>query len=160
MNGREAIRLGLDMAEFVSLAYLQDLAPADLLHRPCPGANHIAWQLGHLIVAEHELIEKVCPGRMPALPAGFAGRYTKETCTSDNPADFHSSDEFLAAYRTQRAGTLSALNALTDADLDAASGVDYAPNVGGIFSMQGSHWLMHAGQWAVIRRQMGRPPLF
>jgi hypothetical protein len=29
-----------------------------------------------------------------------------------------------------------------------------------VFSMQGSHWMMHAGQWAVLRRKLGRPPLF
>jgi len=22
------------------------------------------------------------------------------------------------------------------------------------------HWLMHAGQWAVVRRKLGKPPLF
>jgi hypothetical protein len=32
--------------------------------------------------------------------------------------------------------------------------------VGALFSVEGSHWLMHAGQWAVIRRQLGRKPLF
>lgn len=160
MNAREAIRLGLDMAEFISLGYLQDLSDAQLLHRPCAGANHIAWQLGHLITAEHQLIEQVCPGKMPPLPAGFAERYTKETADQDSAASFHSKEELLAACRTQRAGTLDALQSLTDADLDRPSGVDYAPTVAGIFSMQGSHWLMHAGQWAVIRRQLGKPPLF
>lgn len=160
MNAREAIRLGLDMAEFISLGYVQDLSDAQLLHRPCAGANHIAWQLGHLITAEHQLIEKVCPGKMPPLPAGFAERYTKETAGQDSAASFHSKEELLAACRAQRAGTLDALQSLTDADLDRPSGVDYAPTVAGIFSMQGSHWLMHAGQWAVIRRQLGKPPLF
>jgi hypothetical protein len=33
-------------------------------------------------------------------------------------------------------------------------------NVAGIFLMQGTHWTMHAGQWAVIRRKLGRAPLF
>ena len=35
-----------------------------------------------------------------------------------------------------------------------------APSVGAAFSMQGGHWLMHAGQWAVVRRQLGREPIF
>jgi hypothetical protein len=32
--------------------------------------------------------------------------------------------------------------------------------VGDVFSMQGGHLLMHAGQWAVVRRKLGRKPLF
>ena len=36
----------------------------------------------------------------------------------------------------------------------------YIPDWGTAFVMQDSHWVMHAGQWAVIRRQLGRPPLF
>ena len=48
-------------------------------------------------------------------------------------------------------------------DLDAPapeSLKQIAANVGGIFSMQPTHWTMHAGQWAVVRRKLGRPPLF
>ena len=29
-----------------------------------------------------------------------------------------------------------------------------------MLALAGTHWLMHAGQWAVVRRQLGRPPLF
>ncbi|MEX0819769.1 MAG: DinB family protein, partial [Pirellulaceae bacterium] len=66
-------------------------------------------------------------------------------------------------YQEQRAGTLAALAKLSDEDLDKPSPEaiqSYAPNVAAAFSMQGSHWLMHAGQWAVVRRQLGKPPLF
>jgi uncharacterized protein (DUF1330 family) len=32
----------------------------------------------------------------------------------------------------------------------------YAPTVAAAFSMLGSHWLMHAGQWVIVRRELGR----
>ena len=160
MNARQAIQLGLDMADFVCMAYLNDLTDEQLMRRPCEGANHIVWQVGHLIASEHQLIEMVCPWTMPALPEGFAARYAKETASVDDGAAFDSKANLMAAHQAQRAGTLAALSALTDEDLDRASGVDYAPTVGGIFSMQGSHWLMHAGQWVIVRRQLGLPALF
>ena len=160
MDSRQAVQLNLDMAAYVGSAYLQDLTDADLLHRPCEGGNHIAWQLGHLIVSEHNLMEIVCPGTMPPLPTGFAERYAKETAASDNAAQFDSKEALLKAYETQRAATLKNLAKQSDSDLDRATGVDYAPTVGSMFSMMGSHWMMHGGQWAVIRRQLGRPPLF
>jgi hypothetical protein len=36
----------------------------------------------------------------------------------------------------------------------------YAPTVAAVYDMQGSHYLMHAGQWVVVRRQLGKPPLY
>jgi uncharacterized damage-inducible protein DinB len=153
----------MDSPTMITKAYLGDLSDADLLVRPVEGANHIAWQLGHLINSEHNMVEMVCPGTMPALPDGFADKYTKETSASDDPGAFHTKEQFLAAMDEQRAGTLAALENLSDDDLDAPapeSMKQIAANVGGIFSMQSTHWTMHAGQWAVVRRKLGRPPLF
>jgi hypothetical protein len=59
------------MAFYLANSYLDDLTDADLLVRPIPGTNHIAWQLGHAIQAEHEMLQGVSPGAMPKLPAGF-----------------------------------------------------------------------------------------
>ena len=160
MNARQALQLSIDMGKMVCMGYLGDLTDAEMMKRPSAGCNHITWQVGHLITSEHDMIEKVAPGSMPKLPAGFAEKYTKEKATSDNPADFHKKSELLATFESVRAGTLAALAKFSDADLDKPTGVEYAHNVGAMFELQGSHWLMHAGQWAVVRRQCGRAPLF
>ena len=52
MNAKDVLRLDLKANHAILTNYLSDLSDADLLVRPAPGANHIAWQLGHLIVAE------------------------------------------------------------------------------------------------------------
>jgi len=163
MDSRAALKLGLDMAEFISLGYLEDLAETDLFHRPAAGANHINWQIGHLIKSEHEMLSGCFPGTMPPLPAGFVDRYLNTQATSDDPLAFYTKAELLAVYRAQRAATLATMSTVSDSQLDEAAPEpfrSYAPTLGAIFSLQGSHWLMHAGQWAVIRRQLGRPPLF
>lgn len=160
MNMKDAIRQNIDFAQMVCSGYLQDLTDDEMMHRPSPTSNHIKWQLGHLISAEHSLIEKAAPGSMPSLPEGFAERYKKETATVDDPSAFDSRDVLLAAAQAQRAGTLATLDEIDESDFDNESGVDYAPTIGHLFSLQGSHWMMHAGQWAVIRRQLGREPLF
>jgi len=163
MNARDAIKLSIDSGKMITLAYLDDLSDDDLLQRPHPDCNHIKWQAGHLIASEHQMIETACPGSMSALPDGFAERYTKETAPSDDPAAFDSKDDLLRLFEEQRSGTLQALSGLSDNDLDKPAPEEmqaYAPTVGDVFSLQGGHWMMHAGQWAVIRRQLGRPPLF
>jgi len=161
MNARDAVKLSIDTGNMISMAYIEDLNDKDLLRRPSPGCNHINWQIGHLISSEHRMGNTVAPGSMPELPAGFDARYTKETAAIDDPAKFCTKAELLAVYKQQRAATLAALAKVSDdAELDRTTGVDYAPTVGAMYSLQGSHWLMHCGQWAIVRRQLGRPPLF
>ena len=66
------IRASLEMSAFVVNAYLEDLTDEELFIRPAENANHIAWQLGHLITAENGMVNQICPGNMPDLPEGFA----------------------------------------------------------------------------------------
>lgn len=163
MNAREAIKLSIDSAMFISLEYLADLSDEDMLQRPHPDCNHIKWQLGHLISSEHQMIRGVAPGSMPELPEGFAERYTKETASSDDPGAFDSKADLRQLLEEQRAATLEALAGQSDEALSKPAPEEmqgYAPTVADVFSLQGGHWMMHAGQWAVIRRQLGRPPLF
>ena len=160
MNARDALKSSINMGQMISMGYLGDLTDAEMMKRPCAGCNHINWQVGHLIASERDMIEKIAPGSIQALPAGFAEKYSKEASKSDNPADFHTKAELMAAFEATRAGTLAALEKMSDADLDKPTGVEYAPTAGIMFELQGSHWLMHAGQWAVVRRQCGRAPLF
>ncbi|MCE9546909.1 MAG: DinB family protein [Planctomycetia bacterium] len=157
------IKSSLDSSAFCINAYLSDLSDADLMVRPVPGINHIAWQLGHLIKSEHELINQVCPGAMPALPEGFAARYSKETAGSDDASKFDKKETFLRLMNEQRAGTVTALSKASDAELERESPEairNYAPTVGSTFALIGSHWMMHSGQWVVVRRKLGRQPMF
>jgi hypothetical protein len=160
MDCHAAIKLALDTADAVSMAYLADMDDQDLLRRPHPGCNHINWQIGHLILAENNVNNLAVPGSMPALPVGFAEKYSKHTIASDNAADFLTKSELMRVYQEQRSATLVALSDLSDEGLSRPSGVEHTPTVGGVFLLQGCHWLMHAGQWVAVRRQCGKPQLF
>jgi len=163
MDIKDAIRSSYSIADFMIESYLSDITPQELLMRPATDANHIAWQLGHLISAEWRLAEAAAPGSMPPLPAGFAERHTKDTAASDKAADFLSKDEYLALAKTVRAGTLRALDQLSEADLDRPVSGRVPPFVkraGDAFVTIGTHWIMHSGQWVVLRRKLGRARKF
>lgn len=163
MNSTQALRLGLNWADMLTKSYLEDLTDAELLVRPVPGTNHIAWQLGHLLKSEHDMITAICPGIMPALPDGFGDKYTADTSRLDSAGCFHTKSQYLDLYKALRAGTLAALEKFSDAELDQPvpeQFAAYTKNIGDLFALQGTHWLMHAGQWAIIRRKLGRKPLF
>ena len=71
MDTKQAIAFNLSSSEYLVNGYLADLQSSDLLVRPTPGANHIAWQLGHLIASERYLVERRAPGTMDALGTGY-----------------------------------------------------------------------------------------
>src|SRR5690606_5178959 len=127
MNAQNALKLSIDMGDLITMSYLQDLTDAEMLHRPAETANHIKWQLGHLIASEHSMLEQDAPGSMPSHPEGFADRYTKETAVLNHDTAFDSKEVLLATYQAQRAGTLRTLSTMTDADFDKETGIDYAP---------------------------------
>ncbi len=163
MNAKDAVRTTLTIADFMMESYVSDITPQEMLVRPVPDANHLAWQLGHLISAETRLVEAAVPGSMPALPPGFAERHTKDTANSDNVADFLSKDDYLSLAKSVRAGTLAALEKLRDADLDkpvTARVPPFVKNAGDCFVTVGTHWVMHSGQWVVLRRKLGRERKF
>jgi DinB superfamily len=163
MNAREAIKLSYGTPDHICRGYLADLKDSDLLVRPVPGANHIAWQLGHLIATEHDTIETIAPGSGPPLPAGFKEKHSKQTAAIDDPKAFYTKDEYLKLYDQVRAGTFKALDSMTETDFDKPGPEKmraFCPTVGSVFALHPNHWLMHAGQWAVVRRKLGKPPLF
>jgi hypothetical protein len=159
---KQSIATSLAQADMVVNSYLKDLTPEELLVRPVAGANHIAWQLGHLIVAERNLIDRVIPGKLEPLPAGFEPAHKKDTAASDDAGKFLSKDEYLRLARQVRAGTLRLVETMAPADFDrpVESMIQVVKTAGDMFFFVSMHWLMHAGQWAVIRRKLGRPPLF
>ena len=85
MNAKDALRSAKNMSLMVLKRYLEDLSDADLMRRPAPGSNHLAWQLGHLISSEAGLLAMVCPGQSIDLPAGFAEAHSKEQVGNDEP---------------------------------------------------------------------------
>src|SRR5436309_10780251 len=83
MNAQEAIRTALKGTQHLVNEYLKDLFDADLLTRPVPAANHIAWQLGHFIATETKLADLSPAFAYPALPKGFAQQHGPETAKQD-----------------------------------------------------------------------------
>ena len=163
MKPNDAIKISLDIADMITRSYLDDLTDEEMMRRPAENCNHIKWQLGHLIASDHQMVNGCCEGAMPALPEGFAEKYSKETCQIDNPAAFHSKAELMELFEQQRSAALTALANLSDEDLEKPAPEEmrsYAPTVASAFGMLGIHWTMHTGQWAVIRRQLGRVPIF
>ena len=161
MNALDAIRATAATSDTVVNIYLDDLADADLLVRPHPECNHVAWQLGHLIAAECNLLNLLVPGAAPELPEGFADRHGKDACGNDDPASFCTKAEYVDLYGRVRAASATALGSVSEADLDAPNPKEdfraMFPTVGSMWVLIATHPMMHVGQWVPVRRALGKP---
>lgn len=164
MTGIDVAKHALTSTEHLLLWFLEDLSDADLLVRPVPGANHIAWQLGHLINSEVGMHKPLLPGvAYPELPAGFKEQHSKDTASSDAPQGFRGKQEYQDLFQKARAATVEAVGRLSDADLDrpnAGNVKQFAPTLGALLMLTANHTMMHTGQFSAVRRKLGKRVLF
>jgi hypothetical protein len=161
MTGPEAIQAALKSSKNVMEMLLGDLSDADLLVRPVPKANHIAWQLGHLISSESYLAKDCLPdAKYPALPPGFAEQHSKETASAESTKGFLTKSQYLELFNATRQATIDAVGRLTPADLDKPTPEkwrQFAPTSGHMLLLVANHVMMHAGQFTAVRRKLGKP---
>ncbi len=163
MIANDALKGVLSSTQQMLASYLSDLSDADLLVRPVPAANHIAWQLGHLIESEHGM-EALLPGSTyPDLPAGFAEKHTPAMAKLDTPQSFYTKAQYLELFNAVREATIKAVEKMSPADFDKPTPAEmakWAPTMGALLLLTGNHTMMHAGQFTVVRRKLGKPILF
>jgi hypothetical protein len=164
MTAVDAIRTALQSTHHLITWFLSDLSDADLLVRPVPGANHIAWQIGHFLVSETRMANQPAfKAVYPELPAGFEKQHGKETQAREPATGFATRAEYVDLFTKVRQATIAGLNNLKDADLDTPTVgpmAAFAPTLGALLVMSSNHSLMHAGQFSVVRRKLGKPVLF
>ena len=160
MNTKEALQTSMDMSLHVLMTYVDDLSDEELMQRPHQECNHLAWQLGHLISSEVRLLESIFPGKGAELPEGFEEKHSKETIGENDPAKFCTKDEYCDLYKKVREATLQALAEFPEEKLDDPSPEwirEMFPKVAHMFTLIGTHPMMHAGQFVVVRRELGKP---
>ncbi len=142
---------------------LADFTDADMLVRPCPGANHTAWQLGHLVVSETQMLNACQAGIIPELPAGFADKFTSKTAAIDDPAAFPAKAQLLAMLGKAREAAVAWIRTLDPRRLNDPGPErmrEFMPTVGHVVMMIPQHVAMHLGQAQVVRRKLGKPVMF
>lgn len=162
MTVKDLMKNTLGTANWLTHEYLKDMSDADLLVRYVPTANHIAWQLGHLIVSERAHITALGQP-MPELPAGFEAAHAKANDRSDDPKQFGTKAEYLALLGKMHDGVRAAIDKTPDADFAKPapeSMRSYAPTVADVLNISGLHELMHGGQFVAVRRKLNKPVMF
>jgi DinB superfamily len=163
MNAKDVIKTTLKSTGDMLTMFLADLSDEDLLVRPAPSANHIAWQLGHLIAAEAAMGGIIPGATYPELPAHLKSQMDGKSSKTPPPGGYLKKAEYVDWFNKIRSATIANVDRLSDADLDKATPGEFAkwaPTVGVLLVLTGSHTLMHAGQFSVVRRLLNKPVLF
>jgi hypothetical protein len=164
MGGTEVIQTALRATEQLLVWHLSDLCDTDLFVRPAAGANHLAWQLGHLIVTERfHLLQQFPETAMPKLPDGFAEAHAPATAGRSGPDGFWPLRDYRSQFSAMRAASVGVVGTLSEADLSrpaAGAVAGFAPTVAAVLLLVSNHTLLHCGQVTVVRRALGKPVLF
>jgi hypothetical protein len=143
--------------------HLKDLTDQEMTVRPVPSANNAIWQLGHLVTSTAYFASGVPGATVSPLPAGWKDKFVTYDSTVDDPKAFPSKAELLKVFKAQVEAMAAAVRKLKPADLDLPSpeGIrGFAPTVGVLIGVTAPHWMMHVGQFQVIRRKLGKPVMF
>ncbi len=109
MNAKDVLKNQIETAQMITRGYIEDLQDEELLVRTVPNANHIAWQLGHMLASEHDMLAAL-GHQPPALPEGFAAAHTPETATSDDASRFFPQREYLRLLDEMKDASLAAVD--------------------------------------------------
>ena len=143
---------------------LGDLEPADWFRLPAEGVTHIAWQVGHLAMAQYRLALERVRGPRPEdeqlISATFLLQFGKGSVPTASPADYPSVEEILAAFDRVHRQVLEDLPQVADAELDRPPEKPHS-----LFNtkIESLFWcaryeMLHAGQIGLLRRLFGKAP--
>lgn len=143
--------------------YVSDLSCHELLQRPGKIGNPVLWQLGHLIASEIEMLQLIGLPFDGQITNEFLSRHQKGAYSDGWELEIDREDghqSYLQLMKEVRAHTLNVLDAITLEEFGSPAPEkmrSYAQSKGSIFSMIASHECLHAGQIAVLRRELGKP---
>lgn len=150
------------MTQMLLGAAVADFSDDEMYVRPVPGANHAAWQIGHLVASQFQMVG-FAGGKLPPLPDGFAQTFGKDTAAKDGLAAFgYGREKLLSVFNAQRDAVKAWAAAVPDADLTKEMPDPvraYIPTVGSLLLLVSTHDAMHLGQLQVIRRKLGKKHL-
>lgn len=166
MIERETLLHDIRTARLYTKDLLGHIDEADWFRQPTEGVTHVAWQVGHLAVAQYGLALKRVRGEKPEdanlISPEFRNLFGKGSTPVPDPAEYPTPDEIRAVFDRVHKRVLEETGALTEETLDEATGDPphrMFKTKRGALQWSGQHEFLHAGQIGLLRRLLGEAPL-
>ncbi len=145
--------------------FLNDLTDAEWYWSPPQFTTHIAWQVAHIAVAEYSLCLRRVRGRTSAdeslVSDAFIDAFKLGSKPVAEPDKNPPLDEIRRVFEAVHQQSIDELSGRSEAELDgplAEPHPRFKTKLGAV-EFSPLHEMVHAGQIAMLRRLMGKPPL-
>jgi hypothetical protein len=149
-----------------TLRFLEGLEPAEWTRVPPAGVTHIAWQVGHLTFSQYRLALLRIRGQKvedkDLIPEEFVRIFSSKSTPEEDASRYPSADALRVVFDRVHARVLQELSACDPSTLDQPLELSHPiakTKLAALFWCS-AHELVHSGQIALIRRQLGHPPLW
>ncbi len=162
------VQIALDQicaARQYTLQTIADIDDDQWFHVPQGVTTHVAWQVGHLAMAEYGLALFRQRGRLPVdselMSSAFRKKFSRGSQPESDPAAYPAVEEIRHVLDRVHQQVQQELPEFDEAALDAAVEAPYAAyaNRFGALLFCAHHEMLHAGQIGLLRRMMGKPVL-
>lgn len=156
----------IEFSRGYTLRLLERIDADDWFRMPTPAVTQIAWQVGHLAMAEYRLALERIRGARPddaaLISADFLKAFGKESTPHPDPARYPTPVEIRTVLDRVHRQTLNELRDWPESDW-------FAPPVRphSLFTRKidalfwcAHHEMLHAGQIGLLRRLLGDSPLW
>jgi hypothetical protein len=149
-----------------TLRLLDTIDAADWFRMPAEGGTHLAWQVGHLAMAEYRLALERIRGPRPEdedlIGAAFLQLFMRGSVAHPDPALYPSAQEIRGVFDRVHVQALRELPGVSEATLSEPLGTPHAVarTKGEALFWCGRHEMIHAGQIGLLRRLFGQRPLW
>lgn len=156
-------RRQIEAAREYTLTLIDDIDLADWFRQPSEGVTHVAWQVGHLTMAQYMLTLVRLRGKVEEdaslISRAFLKAFAKGTTPVADPSKYPSPEEILLTLHRVHRQAMDELAGRTEADLQGQVAEPYLlfPNVLGSLFFCAAHEMLHAGQIGLVRRLLGKP---
>ena len=150
--------------DYVS-SLLVEIDEVDWFRLPAGAPTHLAWQVGHLAMAQYGLCLFRQRGRKPEdlelIPSKFRKQYSRGTTPDPDPTDQPSPGELREIFDRIHQQCLLEIPTLTAETLNEPVDMPYAvyPTKLGALFFSSHHEMIHAGQIGLLRRLLGKQPV-
>lgn len=168
MSDRTRLDVAVGQIEFArrySTQLIDSIPPDDWFRVPDGAPTHVAWQVGHLAMAQYGLTMLRIRGKEPTdaewITNDFIRKFQKGSQPAADASFYPPAAEIRQVFDRVYAQALVELAGYSDADLEGTLPEPYAVygNKLGSILFCPMHEMLHAGQIGLLRRLLGHQPI-
>jgi hypothetical protein len=149
-----------------SLRLIDNVPKSEWFQMPSPDVTHLAWQVGHLAIAEYRLaLERIRGDRIEdasLISQAFLRQFGKDSVPQADPTKYPSPSDIRGILDRVHSQSLHELAELPEAEWDKPPLKPhplFKSKIDGLFWCA-HHEMLHAGQIGLLRRLLGHSPMW